>query len=229
MSLIVVEGLDGAGKSTQIQMLSKYFEKNGFASNYLHFPRMDKPFFGELISKFLRGEFGDIKDVNPYLVAMIYAGDRKDASDIISKWLNEGQYVLLDRYVYSNIAYQCAKLDNLSERNKLKEWIIKLEFEHFKIPRPSLNIFLDVPFSFTEEKLDGKRSGNDREYLNGSPDIHEASLQFQNTVRQVYIDSSRSDPGLEILKCSNEAGDILAPKNIFQNIINLLHQKQLLK
>jgi dTMP kinase len=229
MSLIVVEGLDGAGKSTQIEMLRKYFENNGFGSNFLHFPRMEEPFFGELISKFLRGEFGKLKDVNPYLVAMIYAGDRKDASEIISKWLNNGQYVLLDRYVYSNIAYQCAKLPDITERNKLKEWILKLEFEHFNIPRPSLNIFLDVPFSFTEEKLDGKRTGTDRDYLNGNSDIHEASLQFQKMVRQVYIDYSRSDPALEILNCSDLEGNILPPQNIFENILRMLQQKQLLK
>lgn len=229
MSLIVVEGLDGAGKSTQIQMLRKYFDKNGAGSDFLHFPRMEEPFFGELISKFLRGEFGELKDVNPYLVAMIYAGDRKDASELLRKWLNEGKHVLLDRYVYSNIAYQCAKLDSLSERNKLKEWILKLEFEYFNIPRPTLNIFLDVPFSFTEAKLGGKRSGTDRDYLNGSSDIHEASLIFQKAVREVYIDTSHSDPSLEILKCSNKSGEIMPPTDIFKKILNLLQQKNLVK
>lgn len=229
MNLIVIEGLDGAGKSTQIQMLREHFDKKGFISNFLHFPRMEEPFFGELISKFLRGEFGKLEEVNPYLVALLYAGDRKDASDMIISWLNDGHYVLLDRYVYSNIAYQCAKLNSIDERNKLKDWILKLEFEHFKIPLPSLNIFLDVPFSFTEAKLNGQRSGDDRKYLNGNADIHEASLQFQKKVRQVYIETSRSDPTLEILNCTDESGKIMTPEKIFSEINSLLHNKNLVK
>ncbi len=229
MNLIVIEGLDGAGKSTQIQMLGEHFNKSGFKSDFLHFPRMEEPFFGELISKFLRGEFGKLEDVNPYLVAMIYAGDRKDASDLIRSWLNSGHYVLLDRYVYSNIAYQCAKLNNGAEQDILRDWILKLEFEHFKIPSPSLNIFLDVPFSFTEAKLNGKRSGDDRRYLNGNSDIHEESLIFQRKVRQIYIETSRTDPALEVLSCIDDSGEIMSPDIIFNKILNLLEQKQLFK
>jgi len=229
MNLIVVEGLDGAGKSTQIEMLRDHFDAIGFKSKYLHFPRMEEPYFGELISKFLRGEFGELEDVNPYLVAMIYAGDRKDASEIISEWLDKGYYVLLDRYVYSNIAYQCAKLKNYSERKKLKDWIFNLEFEHFKIPRPALNIFLDVPFSFTEAKLNGTRSGDDRKYLDGNSDIHEVSLQFQKKVRKEYIENADSDSTLEILNCNDKSGEIMLPHEISNNIISLLQQKHLLK
>ena len=193
MNLIVIEGLDGAGKSTQIKLLNSFFESEGIKSEYLHFPRTEAPYFGELISRFLRGEFGKLDDVDPYLVAMLYAGDRKDASEIIKEWLDKGSYVILDRYVYSNIAYQCAKISDSTERSKLRDWILDLEFRHFAIPEPALNIFLDVPFSFTRENLKGSRSGNDREYLNGNSDIHEISLDFQHRVRDVYIDSARGN------------------------------------
>jgi dTMP kinase len=108
MKLLVIEGVDGAGKSTQIKMLQNFFTNMGFSNEYLHFPRTDAPYFGELIARFLRGEFGSLNEVDPYLVAMLYAGDRKDASEMISRWLDEGKIVLLDRYTYSNIAYQCA-------------------------------------------------------------------------------------------------------------------------
>jgi len=228
MKLIVVEGLDGAGKSTQIQMLLEHFESKGYNSRFLHFPRMNEPFFGELISKFLRGEFGKLKDVDPYLVAMMYAGDRNDASPAISDWLKKGYYVLLDRYVYSNIAYQCAKLDKPAERDRLKDWILRLEFEHFNIPVPALNIFLDVPFSFTKSKLKENRSGDDRKYLNGSSDIHEESLRFQEEVRKVYIEAAKSDRALEILDCSDKAGNIMSPPGIFDGIIKLLLKKEIL-
>ncbi|HPT11029.1 MAG TPA: thymidylate kinase, partial [Bacteroidales bacterium] len=127
MKLIVIEGLDGAGKSTQITMLSDWFKQNSIGCHYLHFPRTDAPYFGELIARFLRGEFGNIDQVDPYLVAMLYAGDRKDASEMISAWLKNGDYVVLDRYTYSNIAYQCAKLKSRDEALKLREWILNLE------------------------------------------------------------------------------------------------------
>ncbi|MCK7529611.1 MAG: hypothetical protein MZV63_00395 [Marinilabiliales bacterium] len=86
---------------------------------------------------------------------------------MIETWLDEKYFVILDRYTYSNIAYQCAKLDAKDEVMKLREWILKLEFEHFGIPRPDINIFLDVPFRFTEEKLKDNRQGEDRSYLHG--------------------------------------------------------------
>ena len=109
MKLFVIEGVDGSGKSTQIKLLSEHLISKGHNCEFLHFPRTDAPYFGELIARFLRGEFGSLNEVDPYLVAMLYAGDRKDASDKIKGWLEKRKIVLLDRYTYSNIAYQCAK------------------------------------------------------------------------------------------------------------------------
>jgi dTMP kinase len=229
MKLLVIEGLDGAGKSTQIKNLRAFFTEKGLEHEFIHFPRTDAPYFGELISRFLRGEFGQINDVDPYLVAMLYAGDRKDVSDRISSWLREGKYVLLDRYVYSNIAYQCAKVSNNKERHALKKWILNLEFKHFGIPVPSLNIFLDVPFEFTTSKLQNSRSGFDRKYLNGDYDIHESDLEFQKKVRQVYIDSAAEDETLEIINCSKASGTILSPDEIFKNIIILLQKNEIIE
>ncbi|MFN8241660.1 MAG: dTMP kinase [Bacteroidales bacterium] len=225
MRLLVIEGLDGAGKSTQIKLLSDFFKERSVKTKYLHFPRTDSPFFGELVARFLRGEFGTIDEVDPYLVAMLYAGDRKDASQMLSSWLSDGFHVLLDRYSYSNIAYQCAKLTDKVQRDKLKEWIIKLEFEHFSIPKPDLNIFLDVPFVFTEKKLTSGRSGDDRNYLNGAKDIHETSLEFQKRVRDVYLDVASTDDKLQLVNCSSQDGSMLPPEDIFKLVLKLLEEK----
>ena len=222
MKVIVIEGLDGAGKSTQIKLLKKYFSDMGYRSEYLHFPRTDAPYFGQLIARFLRGEFGTVNDVDPYLVAMLYAGDRKDASEMISNWLKEGKMVILDRYTYSNIAYQCAKTSGHKEADELKKWIIDLEFVHFAIPEPDLNIFLDVPMGFTEKKLSNKRTGADRNYLNGSEDIHENSLDFQRRVREVYIEVSKTDRKLSVINCCSQEGSILPPGEIFKMIVDTL-------
>ncbi len=106
---IVLEGLDGAGKSTQIRMLKELFARRGVACRYLHFPRFDAPVYGELIARFLRGELG-LWTVDPYLVALLFAGDRGDAARCCGSWLDAGDAVVLDRYVYSNVGFQCAKL-----------------------------------------------------------------------------------------------------------------------
>jgi dTMP kinase len=225
MKLFVIEGLDGAGKSTQIKLLKDFFVSKGFGCEYLHFPRTEAPFFGELIARFLRGEFGSLNMVDPFLVALLYAGDRNDASDLLKTWLKEGKIVILDRYAYSNIAYQCAKLEGNNKRYELMEWILKLEFEHFAIPRPDLNIFLDVPFSFTRNKLSASRDGSDRSYLNGAPDIHESSLTFQKNVREMYIRISEADERLVVVNCSNINGEMLDADSIFKMIINTIKVK----
>jgi len=228
MKLFVIEGVDGAGKSTQIKLLKDYLNQKGYSCEYLHFPRTDEPFFGELIARFLRGEFGSLNEVNPYLVAMLYAGDRKDSASLLKKWIKEGKIVLLDRYTYSNIAYQCAKLESEEEQDKLMKWILSLEFTHFAIPRPDLNIFLDVPLTFTEQKLKGIRTGDDRSYLNGTRDIHEESLDFQRKVREIYLKVSLTDKRLEVIDCSIN-GKMLAPLKIFNKIKALLESRNMVK
>lgn len=228
MKLFVVEGVDGSGKSTQIKLLREFFENRGSVCEYLHFPRTGSPYFGELISRFLRGEFGSLNEVNPWLVAMLYAGDRKDASDLIRSWLNKGYVVLLDRYTYSNIAYQCAKLDDPEEQLKLMRWILDLEFRHFSIPVPDLNIFLDVPVSFTKNKLSEARTGDDRKYLNGTKDIHEGSLAFQVKVREMYLKVSKADDRLSVVNCSDPHDRMLPVNDIFRLITGIIKKRNLI-
>ena len=215
---IVLEGLDGAGKSTQIRMLRQLFADRGVESEYVHFPRFDSPVYGQLIARFLRGEFGGVQEVDPYLVALIFAGDRADAAPQIRQWLAEGKAVVLDRYVYSNVGFQCAKLPAGEERDRLADWIVNLEFGHNALPRPDLSLFLDVPFAFTERKLSEVREGDDRDYLQGGQDIPEASLQLQQDVRSVYLASAAKDPSLRVVDCSDASGAMESPEGIFAKL-----------
>lgn len=216
---IVLEGLDGAGKSTQIKKLRYMFAEQGIPSEYIHFPRFDAPYFGDMIARFLRGEFGSVEQVDPYIVAMLYAEDRRDAATLIRGWMDQGKVVIADRYVYSNIGYQCAKVEDESKREELREWIFSLEYDYFKIPRPDVSLFLDVPFAFTERKLTEVRQGEDRSYLNGGKDIHEQSMDLQRKVRQVYVDAAAKDQDMYVVDCSTECGEMAAPEVIFERVM----------
>ena len=215
---MVIEGLDGSGKSTQIERLLDYLESEGVRHQYLHFPRTEDGYYGELVARFLRGDLGPLESVHPYLVALIYAGNRLDAAEMIASWLADGITVVADRYVISNIAFQCAKLVTDTERKALRDWILKFEYEYHKIPQPDVNIFLDVPFHFTRQQLEEERSGQDRDYLEGKADIHEQDLDFQQKVREVYIELSLSEPALQVIKCSDSRGEMLSPDEIFMSI-----------
>ena len=225
--LIVLEGLDGAGKSTQVKLLKEYLVSKGVNLRYLHFPRYDSPLYGELIGKYLRGDFGSIEQVHPQIVALLFALDRMDAAATIKEWLAAGDCVLLDRYVYSNIAYQCSKImmqpqfaQNREQlANDLRDWIFDTEYNKYGIPKPDLNLFLNVPIEFVDSKLKESRSGDDdRNYLNGKEDIHEADIRFQISVREIYLQQTELDANFVKVCCEDADGKMLPPADIFANI-----------
>lgn len=216
--LVVIEGLDGAGKSTQVRKLREHIGKLHGEPEYIHFPRYDAPVYGELIGTFLKGGFGSMDSVHPRLVALLYAEDRHGAAPMMRQALAEGKWLLLDRYVYSNVAYQCAKIANYNDRERLREWILNTEFGAFDLPRPDLNIFLDVPISFVEQRLTEARKGSDRSYLGGKQDIHEADIAFQRRVRDVYLRQCEVDPGFVRVDCAGEDGSMLTADEVFEKI-----------
>ena len=216
--LVVLEGLDGAGKSTQVKKLRSYLEGLFGSLEYIHFPRYDAPVYGDLISRFLRGDFGDNETVHPQLVALLFAEDRHGAAPGMKATLGGGGHVLLDRYVYSNIAYQCAKVADPQEAEKLREWIFNTEYGNFELPKPDLNIFLDVPIGFVESKLRSNRGGADRDYLEGAQDIHEADIEFQKRVRDIYRKQCGLDPKFIRIDCSDDWGQMLPPGEIFAKV-----------
>ena len=222
MNFIVIEGLDGAGKSTQIELLSKYFKSKNKSVEYLHFPTYNSEIFGGLISDFLSGKFGELSCVNPYLVALLFAGDRFNMSQKIQKHLDEGTNVIADRYVYSNIAFQGAKLNSKKEQAEICEWIFKMEYEYFKIPKPDLNIFLNVPLEFTKKTLEKRREKNDREYLKGNQDIHEANIEFQAKVLKMYKLAIQKYPDFKKIDCYDANNKIFTPEKISEKIIKLI-------
>lgn len=219
---IVIEGVDGCGKSTQLSLLTRSFEEKGIQCQFIHFPRLNQGIYGTMVAEFLRGEYGSIDQVHPKLVALLFANDRMEHINTIRQWLEAGQVVLADRFVYSNIAYQCAKLNNDDEKKRLKEWILEYEFTHNQLPQPDCSFFLNVPFEAVKKTLTTDRSGEDRDYLNGQKDIHEASMDFQQRVYDEYKKLlSEQDKFIDI-QCFDDHNSFLPPNVIHEKMMDYL-------
>jgi dTMP kinase len=214
--LIVLEGLDGAGKGTQLQLIKKYFEDNNLKYEYLHFPLYEENESGKVISSYLRGEFGDINSVDPIFVANIYGMNRFQYLPELQRKLNNNDVVLLDRYVFSNMAYQGAKYITQTQSQIMRDWIDEFEFGFLELPYPDLNVFFDVPIDLIEKRLTEKRNGNDRDYLKGKTDIHEKDIEFQKRVRENYLALKYYD-NFKVVETGN-----LLPEDIFNNYKNML-------
>lgn len=217
---IAIEGLDGAGKSTQISLLVDFLNKEGIKTKFVHFPRSGEGVFGELIAKFLRGEFGEVKNVHPQLVALLFAEDRNEFSETINKWLHDEYFVLVDRYVLSNIAFQCAKTSDDSEKEELRKWINMFEYEYNKIPKPDMSFFLDVPFSFTHKSLSEKRGGHERNYLKGKDDIHEKDFELQLAVKTEYEKLVEIENDVIRIQCYNSKNEVKPIREIHHQIVS---------
>lgn len=221
----VIEGLDGSGKSTQLNLLRAYLQKNDIPFKDVHYPKLNEGYYGKLIAEFLRGEFGDIDEVHPKLVALLFAGDRHEHIQELQSWLDEGYVVIADRYINSNIAFQCAKCKDDQTKAALREWIYEFEYTHHALPKPAFSLYLNVPFTAVKKSLQNERSGDDRDYLNGKSDIHENSLDFQEKVRNEYLQLVQEQDDFHNLNCCDTDGNFLPPEIIHQKIIERLDLK----
>jgi dTMP kinase len=216
---IVIEGLDGAGKSTQLKMLLERCDLENIKYKFVHFPRTEEQgVYGTMISQYLRGDFGSLDSVHPQLVALIFALDRVEFADQIRQWMNDGYMVIADRYVYSNIAFQCAKLSTSEEKEILSKWILDFEYEYHKIPTPTVSMYLDVPFEFIKKSLENNREGNARAYLEGKEDIHENDLSFQDKVRREYERMVSFSSDFKKIKCTANDGNMMQTDEIHKGI-----------
>jgi dTMP kinase len=143
--LIVIEGADGAGKATQARMLVERLRNEGKQVETLEFPRYDHSFFGRYIREWLDEEYGSFVDLDPRLASILFAGDRYESRDIIVQWLEEGKHIILDRYVTANMLHQGAKITDVDKRGAFLLWLERLEYEVFKMPRPDMVTYLNVP------------------------------------------------------------------------------------
>src|SRR5579863_6138881 len=138
--LIALEGIDGSGKRTQLDLLARELDARGLATFRISFPRYES-FYGKLVGRYLNGEFGPLEAVDPHLSALLYAGDRLEAKPEIEAALLSGKYVLADRYIASNLAHQSARV-SLDHREEFVKWLKRLEYALYSLPAEDLVIYL---------------------------------------------------------------------------------------
>ena len=177
--LIVIEGTDGSGKSTQFQKLSKRLEAEGVAFRHTVFPRYSEP-SSALIRMYLGGEFGtDPNAVNAYAASAFYAVDRYASyKQDWGTWYENGGVILSDRYTTSNAVHQTSK-EPVERREDFLGWLYEFEYEKLALPRPDLIIYLDVPTSFTEQLMRRREADT-----NTKADIHERDTAYLATCRE---------------------------------------------
>lgn len=209
--LIVIEGTDGSGKSTQFRLLTNRLESEQVKFQKLVFPQYSEP-SSALIRMYLGGEFGKSpSDVNAYAASAFYSVDRYASyRKVWGKWYEEGGLVVSDRYTTSNAVHQTSK-EPEDKREDFLNWLYDFEYDKLGLPRPDLVIYLDVPTDFTEKMLRHRESET-----NTHADIHEQDMQYLATCRRMGR-AAAEHYGWTVIRCVRD-GAMRSMEDIHEEI-----------
>ncbi len=213
--LIVIEGTDGSGKSTQFKKLTERLQNEGKLFKTLVFPQYSEP-SSALIRMYLGGEFGsNPSDVNAYAASAFYAVDRYASfKKDWGKWYNEGGLIVSDRYTTSNAVHQTSK-EKEENRAAYLQWLYEFEYDKLGMPRPDLTIYLDVPTAFTEKLMRHREAET-----NTSADIHEQDLGYLATCREMGRTAAEYY-GWNIIQCVRD-NEMRSIEDIHEEIYRLV-------
>lgn len=209
--LIVIEGTDGSGKSTQFRLMTQHLQQDQIDFKQLVFPRYDQE-SSALIRMYLGGQFGSKPtDVNAYAASAFYAVDRYASyKQDWGAWYEAGGLVVSDRYTTSNAVHQASKESGHAQAQFL-DWLYEFEYEKLGLPRPDLTIYLDVPTDFTEKMLRGREQAT-----NTKADIHEKDMSYLATCRQTGR-AAAQHYGWTVIQCVRD-GAMRSIEDIHQEI-----------
>ena len=173
--LIVIDGTDGSGKATQTAILIKKLKRNGWKVKVVDFPDYQNNFFGKFIGHCLSEQYYNFVKVHPKIASVLYAADRFESKEKMQKWLKEGNIVVANRYASANQIHQGGKIVNTKKREAFIKWLAEMEYKVFKIPRPDVVFYLDVPINITTKLVNHR--GNKK-------DAHEKDKRFLENSRK---------------------------------------------
>ncbi len=211
--LIVIEGLDGSGKSTQLDLLFDNLQKNGIDCKTVSFPDYDNP-SSTLVKMYLNGEFGKKpSDVNAYAASVFYAVDRY--ASFKANWgeyYNGGGTIVSGRYTTSNAVHQASKLPE-NEWESFLSWLYDFEYNKIAIPKPDKVIFLDMPIDVSQKLLSKRYKGDE-----SKKDIHESDTEYLKKCRESALFTAKFS-GWEIIPCA-ENGEARTIEDIANDVLN---------
>jgi len=224
----VFEGIDGSGKSTQVNLLTENLKKRGYKIEKMHFPQHEEKSAG-LVDEYLSGKYGEAEEVGPYVASVFYACDRYDASFKIRQWLKEGKIIISDRYLVSNVGHQGGKIKNKKNWKKYVDWLYNLEYDIFKIPKPDYTFVFKTSPDLSANlvgKLTKKDKKNKKEsYLKGKKDIHEKNINhLKNALRSYLLVAEEFPREFKIIDCL-DGKKMLPPDVINKKIVELIDKK----
>ncbi len=182
--LIVIDGTDGSGKATQVALLEKRLKKEGRKVAIIDFPDYYKNFFGKFIGHCLSERYYDFVKVHPKIASVLYAADRFESKEKINNWLKKGYIVIANRYVSANQIHQGGKIANVKKREAFMQWLEEMEYSVFKIPRPSVVYYLDLPIALSRKLMRERNKNGKRAYLGKNKDVHEKDFKFLENSRK---------------------------------------------
>ena len=213
--LIVFEGTDGSGKSTQFSLITKRLESMDIDFRTLEFPQYSQP-SSSLIRMYLGGEFGTRPtDVNAYAASAFYAVDRfASYRKVWGDYYNKGGLILSDRYTTSNAVHQASK-EPAHSREEFFRWLYEFEYKYMELPKPDLVIYLDVPTELTGKMLRGRE-----EATNTRADIHEQNMDYLRLCRNTGLQAA-SYYGWKVVNCAKD-GAMRSIEDIHNEIYSLV-------
>ncbi len=185
--LIVIDGTDGSGKKTQVDLLMKHLSSEGYKVKMVDFPDYSSNFFGEFIGHCLSEQYFNFVNVHPKIASVLYAADRFETKEKMEKWLNDGFIIIANRYVSANQIHQGGKIKNAKKRQAFIEWLDEMEYKVFKIPRPNVVFYLDIPINITKRLLKERNKSTSRSYLGKKKDVHEKDFSFLENSRKSAV------------------------------------------
>ena len=217
---IVLEGIDGSGKRTQLEGIARAFTSRSMAFAQVSFPRYDG-FFGRLVARFLNGEFGPLESVDPHFSALLYAEDRRESRPALESDLANGKTLLADRYIASNLAHQGARVSQ-EKRKEFLAWLKELEYQVYALPHEDLVIYLRVPAE-EAHRLVGEKS--ERQYTKLRRDLQESDLAHLQAASEVYDELARQANWVKIECYDAQAQAMRAPEEIHKEILAVIEAR----
>ncbi len=219
---LVIDGNDGSGKATQVNLLAAALEERGIGVLKIDFPRYHTNIMGRLIGESLSGKHSEFATLDPHITSVLYAADRFESRAEIEAALKEDKVVIADRYASSNQIHQGGKIEDKEERKMFLRWLEELEHGLFGIPRPDRIVYLKVPVEASLKLLEEKRSVKNTNLSEGEKDQVEQDRNYLEQSHDTALWLSEHQANWTVIDCLDEEGSLRTRESVHDEILGIV-------